>query len=247
MFRRLTAVLCVAGAAFVLWASSAAILPWFSRWLDVGERPVKADYVIVLLGDEQTRPFVAAALVKEGWAQTVLLTEIASGPHTIDGLMPPLHEIARDVLIGRGVPPDRIVVLPAYANSTFDEARALNKLLDSRPNARVLAVTSDYHSRRSRWIFRRVLGNRAEQVTFVAAPTDYYVPDRWWRSQWGARSVASEYLKLAFYLVRYGHLVHFAAACLLLVAVAAMVRRRQADRQGVLPIENALPNDRPTP
>lgn len=220
--------LFVAAAAIVLLASSPAILPCFSRWLDIGQRPVKADYVMVLLGDEQTRPFVAAALAAEGWADTVLLTEIAPSPQTIDGISPPSHEIARDILVSRGVPPERIVLMPAEARSTFDEARALAGLLESRPNARVLAVTSDYHSRRSRWVFHHVLAEQADKVTFVTAPTDYYVTDRWWRSQWGTRAVASEYLKLAFYLMRYGYLVHWTAACLLLAAVAAWVRRRQS-------------------
>lgn len=182
---------------------------------------------MVLVGDERTRPFVAAELVKEGWARSVIIAASAASPQSVDGVLPLSSEIVRKILISRGVPPERIVFLPVDAATTHDEAWALTDFLEDRPNARVLVVTSDYHSRRSRWIFLRTLAGRTDDVAFVSAPTDYFDFDSWWRDQWGTRAVASEYLKLAFYLMRYGHLLHWAAACLLLAVVAAWIRRRQ--------------------
>ena len=37
-----------------------------ASWLDVGQQPRQADYVMVLNGGENTRPFAAAALVGAG-------------------------------------------------------------------------------------------------------------------------------------------------------------------------------------
>ena len=126
------------------------------------------------------------------------------------------------------MPPENIVVLPGLVATTHDEAKALAAFLEDHPDVRVLVVTSDYHTRRSRWILFRSLADRSDAVSFVSAPTDYYDMDRWWRDQWGMRIVASEYLKLPFYLVRYGHIRHWLAACGVLVIVAVWIRRRQS-------------------
>ena len=42
-------------------------------WLDVGQRPRRADYVMVLNGGEDTRPFAAAALITAGWALALVV------------------------------------------------------------------------------------------------------------------------------------------------------------------------------
>ena len=72
--RRLIVVLLLAAAiAFSLWIAYPCLLRAAARWLDVGEPPRRADYVMLLGGDKETRPFVAAALVSEGWARRVLV------------------------------------------------------------------------------------------------------------------------------------------------------------------------------
>ena len=146
-------------------------------------RPRPADYVMVLNGGEETRPFAAAALVKAGFARHVLVAATAVSPNVKDRIIPPYHEINHQVLLKRGIPERDITILPGAAATTFDEAAALAAFLAERPHARVLVVTSDYHSRRSRWIFARTLADRAEQVTFVSAPTDEFRMDCWWQDE----------------------------------------------------------------
>lgn len=226
--RLIVALLLAAAIAFSLWMAYPCLLRAAARWLDVGESPRHADYVMILVGDERTRPFVAAALVSEGWARRVLVCESAPTPQSIDGILPPAHGIGRKILLNQGVSPDDVVVLRSEAATTYDEAKALAAFLEDYPGVRVLVVTSDYHTRRSRWIFIRSLADRSDAVSFVSAPTDYCDMNRWWRNQWGMRIVASEYLKLAFYLVRYGHICHWLAACGVLVSVAVWIRRRQS-------------------
>jgi len=226
--RLIVGLLFAAAVATLLWATYPCLLRAAARWLDVGKPPRRADYVMLLLGDERTRPFVAAALVNAGWARRVLVAESAPTPKTIDQILPPHHEIARKILFSRGVPPEKIVVLHVAAATTHDEAKALAAFLEDRADARVLVVTSDYHSRRSRWAFTRALAGRTEGVSFVSAPTDYFDVDRWWQDQWGMMTIGSEYLKLAFYVLRYGYLAHWLAACGGLALVAVWIRRREA-------------------
>jgi uncharacterized SAM-binding protein YcdF (DUF218 family) len=224
--RVLWGMLLLAVALALLWASRLCLLRTMAWWLDVGQKPQPAEYVMVLAGDEDTRPFVAAALVKAGFARGVLVTQTAATPAVADQILPPSHQIIREVLLSRGVAAGDITILPAAATSTHDEAVALADFLRDRPKSRVLVVTSDFHTRRSRWVFSRVLSERAERVAFVSAPTDEFRLDCWWQNEEGFVAVASEYLKLAFYVVRYGYVAHWLAACGGLALVAAAIRRR---------------------
>jgi uncharacterized SAM-binding protein YcdF (DUF218 family) len=231
MTRRCRVLAGVSFGAVVLtlcWVASPHLLRAAAGWLDVGERPRRADYVMVLNGAEDTRPFAAAAIVAAGWAPRVLIAETAPSGYVIDGIVSPYHECNRLVLLKRGVAANRISILPGDASTTYDEAKTLAAFLDDRPHARVLVVTNDWHTRRSRWVFARVLGDRADQVSFVSAPTDDFSLDAWWRSPMGFLSILSEYLKLIFYAASYGSLLYWLAACGVLALVAAWIRRHES-------------------
>lgn len=187
----------------------------------------RADYVMVLNGDENTRPFAAAALMRAGLANQALIADTRPLPHPDELGMPPFHEINRQVLIRRGIDADRVVILPAQATTTYDEARALAAFLDSHPGARVFVVTNDFHLRRSRWIFNRTLGNRVQQIAFVPAPSDGFSLARWWRTEAGFLAVGTEWLKQAFYLANYGDVGLWLAACGAFWLVARRIRQRE--------------------
>lgn len=183
-----------------------------------------AEYAMLLTGDENTRPFVAAALWKAGLARRVLVSEIAGSPLVEELILPPGHEINRRVLVKRGVPKSDVTILPASATTTYDEAQALTAFLRGRPKtARVLVVTSDYHMRRSRWVFVRVLAERTGQVSFVSAPTDEFRMDRWWQDEAGFVTILTEHFKFAFYFACYSHLGSWLAACGALALVATWI------------------------
>lgn len=66
--RLLIALLLVAAVAAMCWANYPRLLRAAANWLDVGQRPRKADYVMLLNGGEESRPFAAAALLRQHWA-----------------------------------------------------------------------------------------------------------------------------------------------------------------------------------
>jgi len=222
-------VFCAAAVAAVV-VLLGMVHPWLlramSQWLDVGERPRAADYVMVQGGDETSRPFVAAVLIKGGYAKCAITVKAMRNPDISAIVLPPAHEIIRQVLEKCGVPKRDILILPGEATTTFDEAAALAAFLEDRPHVKVLVVTNDYHTRRSRWIFRGVLGDRADQISFVSAPTDYFPIDHWWQYEEGFVVIINEYIKLAFYLIYYGRLGYWLAACGVLMLTVAWARRR---------------------
>jgi uncharacterized SAM-binding protein YcdF (DUF218 family) len=144
---------------------------------------------------------------------------------TLDLICLPIHEVIRQVLLKRGVPERDITILPGAVATTYDEAVDVATFLEGRPKTRILVVTNEYHTRRARWIFARALSNRAEQISFVSAPSDEFSMDCWWQDEEGFVTILTEYLKLVFYVVRYGYLVYWLAACGGLLLVAECVRR----------------------
>lgn len=179
------------------------VLPLAAQFLDVSEQPSNVKYVLVLNGDPDTRPFVAAAVYNVGLAEKVLITTAGPTPKADDGLLPPEHEIIREVLLKRGVAEGNVYLIPGQITSTFDEAHALARFLESHPDGDVAIVTNRFHTRRARWIFRRVLGDQADRLHVFGAPLDDVSEDNWWRTEAGFDTYAKEYAKFAYYLACY--------------------------------------------
>jgi len=223
--RWLVGLLAVGALVVGLCSARGLLLPVFAWWLDVGTQPQRADCVMVLLGDEDVRPFVAAALLRVGLARRVMVARCRTPADMLQGGAPPTHEIVRRVLLLRGVSDDQILILRERVDSTYEEAKALNAFLRREPNVRVTVVTSFYHTRRARWVFNRVLGARARQVSLVSAPADKCRPDNWWQVDDGAKVILAEYLKIAFYVARYGRLGYWAVCVALAVIFLTYWRR----------------------
>jgi uncharacterized SAM-binding protein YcdF (DUF218 family) len=220
----LTGLLVVCFVVALAYANHETVLTGVAKWLNVCGEPQRTDYVFPLNGDPNARPFVAAALVTTGWANDVLLLPVKKGLETRGSPWPPSHELSRRVLRLRGVSADKIRQLPGECSNTFDEARALQTFLDSPGNsqATVTVVTSNFHTRRTKWVFRKVLGPTADRVRFASSPVDGFTESNWWQVEDGFVTYLTEYCKFAFYLLRYGSGGYIAASILLLGSVAAV-------------------------
>ncbi len=199
-------------------------LPSLAKYLDVGEAPRKSDYIMIMGGGVENRPFTAAALFKKGWGERILIAELRPTPGG-ENLLPPEHEVTSRLLQKLGVPEDRIIVLRGNHAATFHEIVTLGELLAREPEARVMIVTDPVHTRRTRWSVQRILGERASRISFVSAPSDGYNPDDWWQTGQGFFMVTSEYLKLLFYAFRYGWGLHLTAAAVALILLIGILAR----------------------
>lgn len=194
----LIVLVLVAGAIAAVWLLPHQILPHAARWLDVGTPPRRVDAVFILPGDQQIRPFVAAALVKAGFADVALFPENALSPAELDGVSPPTAEIIRRVLEYRGLADHQIVSLKGDTTTTAEDLQALGSYLQQRPGIEVAVVTSFYHTRRARQVARRVLADDASRLCYVSAPVDEFSADNWWQRPAGFCMITTEYLKLVF-------------------------------------------------
>ena len=170
---------------FALFLLRSPILAATARWLDVGRTPQRADYVLVLGGDESSRPRTAAALVEAGLAKTVLLTRRSAAQNSAAqnsaaqnsaarADSPPEKDagdnVVRDVLRRGGVADGDVMVLEPPVASTYDEALALAAFLTGCPDARVLVVTTKHHTRRAAWVFALVLADRHSRFPSFPRP-----------------------------------------------------------------------------
>ncbi len=175
-----------------------------AHWLDIGQTPERVDHVVLLPGDENVRPFVAAALVKAGLARDILLPQNYPSPAIEDGIVPPNHEVTAMVVERRGLPPGTLRILDMKSDGTIHDAQATREVLDHEPEARVAIVTSFYHTRRARMSFRAVYGARADSFVYVSAPVTDITADNWWDSDAGTQMIVTEFVKCGIYWVGYG-------------------------------------------
>jgi uncharacterized SAM-binding protein YcdF (DUF218 family) len=138
----------------------------------------KADALIVLSDDNfyADRATRAAELFREGKAPLV----VASGRR----LRPTagIAELMQHDLIERGVPKDKILRFPQDGDSTQEEAEALAKLAKTKKWQKAIIVTSNYHTRRARYIFHRVFPQGIE-VRVASARDGDFDPENWWEKR----------------------------------------------------------------
>jgi uncharacterized SAM-binding protein YcdF (DUF218 family) len=191
IFFRLLFYLCFLFFLFVIYLVRQPLLRLAGGFWVVDDGPAASD-AIVVLGDDNyngDRAARAAQLFKAGWAPRV----VASGR----GLRSyaSVAELERHDLAANGVPEDAIVRFDHRAQDTREEALALRQLVSQRGWRRILLVTSNYHTRRSRYIFARALPSGTVLRVVPAADAEYD-PEKWWYTRRGAVIFSHELLDM---------------------------------------------------
>lgn len=179
-----------------LYAGRHLLLTGYGHLMEHEDVLAPADVIVVLSGNEDTRPFHAAALYREGLAPRVAITNEELTPTARLQLVPPSTQITRTVLAMEGVPDSAIVLLSPDrpVTSTRDEAAAVREYVEDAGIRRMIVVTSTFHTARARFTVQRALSGDAE-VLMSAAPEWQYDPERWWESERGITDYGMEALK----------------------------------------------------
>lgn len=161
----------------------------------------KADALIVLsddnfYGDRATR---AAELFREGKAPVIVASGRRLRPNA------GIAELMEHDLVERGVPKDKILRFTHDADSTKEEAEALVKLVKTRKWRKTIVVTSNYHTRRVRYIFHRVFPQDIE-VRVASARDGDFDPQRWWEKRKSTKELMREFagMVVALWELRHG-------------------------------------------
>ena len=158
----------------------------------VDEPAEHADAIVVLGGDNfvADRAAHAAELYRAGLASQVVASGRLLRPYA------GISEMTARDLESRGVPSASIVKFSHRAANTREEAEALAGLVANRGWKRVLVVTSNYHARRTRYIFGRIFGPGVT-VRVSAAHDSEFDPSHWWESRLGTKLFFNEVLGYA--------------------------------------------------
>ena len=185
----LIVLLCIAALCALLYVVRHPIMRWTAEWWVIDEPAASADAIIVL-GDDNfyaDRATRAAELSRQQVAPVV----VASGRR----LRPSagFSELIEHDLIERGVPKEKIVRFAHDASDTIEESEALRKLALDRHWKSVIVVTSNYHTRRVRYIFAKVFPQQIA-VSVASARDGDFDPERWWEKRKSEKLFVHEFL-----------------------------------------------------
>jgi uncharacterized SAM-binding protein YcdF (DUF218 family) len=173
-----------------------ALLAWIGResllreaadlWI-VSDHLTHADAIVVLGGNSQTRPPIAAELYRRGLAKKVLVS------------YPSDYQLNLVALLKLGVPANAIETFGKANTNTREEAVALREWAERNAASAFVIPTEALMARRVRWIFYREFSDRA--VTIAVRPFDPpdYSLEEWWKTERGVMAFKSEILKYFYY------------------------------------------------
>ena len=84
----------------------------------------------------------------------------------------------------------------------FKRAENLLELMRKQGWKTVLAVSDPPHMRRLAWTWHRVFKGSGLTFTLVASAAQWWSPGDWWRDEHSGAFVITEYIKIAYYVVR---------------------------------------------
>lgn len=161
----------------------------------------KADALIVLSDDNfyADRATRASELFREGKAPVIVASGRRLRPNA------GIAELMEHDLVERGVPKDKILRFTHDADNTREEAEALVKLAKTRKWHKTIVVTSNYHTRRTRYIFHRVFPQDIE-VRVASARDGDFDPQQWWVKRKSTKELMQEFvgMVLAVWELRHG-------------------------------------------
>jgi uncharacterized SAM-binding protein YcdF (DUF218 family) len=195
--RRTTLTLVVlAGVAAAVWLAREPLLSAVGRFLIVEDPLDRSDVIVVLSGgrkDERVRQ--AADLYKAGYAPRVLLS---GGEALMDLPVPDLQKLQA---VKHGIP-ETALLFESRSTSTGEQAQYLRPILEHHGFRRAIVVTSSYHTRRTRYLFRRAFAGSPVDIRVYPVQRDLFSAVRWWTREQDTEYVVLEYVKLGLALVR---------------------------------------------
>jgi uncharacterized SAM-binding protein YcdF (DUF218 family) len=159
-----------------------------------------ADAIVVINGKVPFRAMKGADLYKQHLAPEVWLTMGNRNAAEVEmerlGVRPTLeHVYSQAVLEKLGVPANAIHVIPGRNTNTATEVKTIAAYAKQRRVARVVLVTSSYHSRRVRSLWHRLVGDSPRAIVQFT-DEEPFDAGRWWTDAADAWTVSREWFGL---------------------------------------------------
>ena len=191
--------LCVVAAELALTLISWGIIK-LGQWIVVQDPLLPARAIVVLSGHAPYRAMEAAALYHQHLAPEIWVTRADDSEEKLIFRrlriqLAPDEATTVEILEHLGVPAGSIRILDRPVRNTDQELRIIAGELGSNSRDPVIIVTSKYHTRRVRAIWRAVIGTKAKAIVRYAYE-DPYDSARWWQNTRDAMQAIRENLGL---------------------------------------------------
>jgi len=191
-------VLLLLGAILFVFGESIALAA--GDFLVIRDDLWPADVIHIIAGEDDRTDY-AIQLYKQGYGRQIFFT---GGWCTFHGYYHGQHGAERAA--AQGVEPASITFDDSRVISTYDEVVLLKEFIaeSQTPIRSVIVVSDPYHMRRARWTTQAVLGS---ETRVQMAPVPFEMSRyrrRWWTDAASRQYVRDEYLKIFYYLARYG-------------------------------------------
>lgn len=195
----LVVLLCLVLLGALFYFARHPIMRFVAQSWVIDEPVAHADAIMVLSDDNfyADRATRAAELSRQQVAPVVVASGRRLRPHAGFG------ELIEHDLIERGVPKEKVLRFDHDAGDTIGEAEALEKLAEERHWRSVIVVTSNYHTRRVRYIFGKIFPSQVA-VSVASARDADFDPERWWEKRKSTNLFVHEFLGMfdAFWALR---------------------------------------------
>ena len=161
----------------------------------------QADAIVVLGGDggDFFRVQQGVDLFNAGYAPVVVFSGGISLKDA--GLACSSAQLSLETAQELGLP-NGVAIIADGAQSTYDEAMNLSRLIKQHHWRSLIVMTDLFHTRRAARTFRTLLPDTT--IYLSAAPDPNVDASRWWQTEEGLVAVLNEVIKLVFYWARYG-------------------------------------------
>jgi uncharacterized SAM-binding protein YcdF (DUF218 family) len=151
--------------------------------------PERADVILVLAGETDHRPALGLQLLDQGYGRQLVIDV------PVRAKIFQFTEVELATKYAQDLPQAGSVrICPIEGLSTRDESHDAEKCLAGLASARILIVTSDFHTRRALSIFRHELRGRSFSVAAAYDATEFKT--RWWTNRQWAKTCLNEWLRL---------------------------------------------------
>jgi uncharacterized SAM-binding protein YcdF (DUF218 family) len=146
-----------------------------------------ADAILVLSDDNfyADRATRASQVYRQGLASLVVASGRRLRPYA------GIAELIEHDLIERGVPKDKILKVAHDADNTREEAKTLAQVAKQKRWRSVIVVTSNFHTRRARYIFSHVFPQDVS-VRVTGARDGDFDPESWWEKRISVKDLVRE-------------------------------------------------------
>ena len=159
----------------------------------VVEDPLERSDAILVLGDDNfyaERATRASQIYRQGLAPIVVASGRRLRPYA------GIAELIEHDLVERGVPKDKILRVAHDADNTREEANGLAQIAKQKKWRSVIVVTSNFHTRRARYIFTHVFSEDV-RIRISGARDGDFDPERWWEKRISVKDLAREMAAMA--------------------------------------------------